>query len=73
MAHRETPDESAVANASPAIRPMGDLALSAERRDLLEPKLRALLHEFQQLEVLVGAGVEPWYARPLAQEADDAR
>ena len=37
------------------------------------PKLRALLHEFQQLEVLVGAGVEPWYARPLAQEAADAR
>ncbi len=73
MAQQETPEESAAANAPPATLPMGDLALSAERRDLLEPKLRALLHEFQQLEVLAGPDVEPWYARPLAQEPPDAR
>jgi hypothetical protein len=52
---------------------MGDLALSAERRAVLAPKLRALLQEFRQLEALAGPDVEPWYARPLARETLDAR
>jgi hypothetical protein len=73
MAQRETPEEAAAANASPAAHAMGDLALSAERRAVLEPKLRALLHEFQHLERLARPDVEPWYARPLAPEAADAR
>ncbi len=73
MAQQEPPEASAAANAPPATLPMGDLALSAERRAVLAPKLRALLHEFQQLEVLAGPDVEPWHARPLAPETADAR
>src|SRR5262245_27582774 len=65
MAQHGAPEQAPAPGSPPAAFPASDLSFTAERRALLEPKLRSLLREFAELEALVGSEVEPWYARPL--------
>jgi hypothetical protein len=73
MAQHGTSGQAPEAASPPAGPLAGDLPLSAERLRALEPKLRALLLDFQQLEALAGPEIEPWYDPTQMQEADDAR
>jgi hypothetical protein len=53
--------------------PADEIVLSAERRALLAPKLRALLEELGNLAALETPDLEPVTAHPAAKEGDDER
>jgi hypothetical protein len=73
MAQQGTSEQQPATDAPLAGLAAGDPPLSAERLAVLEPKLRALLLDFAQLEELAGPEVEPWFDPTQRQEADDAR